>query len=121
MKVKDAMHKGVDWVSPDTPVTELAKLMCEHDIGSIPIGLRCPPRDRARCDDARHPLLPVGHHADQLVVLSNSATIVADVKRFCPAFSASSRLFDSNGEANSVRMKHMSWTRPRTFRRSTVS
>jgi hypothetical protein len=23
MKVKDAMHKGVDWVSPDTPVTEL--------------------------------------------------------------------------------------------------
>jgi CBS domain-containing protein len=38
MKVKDAMHKGVDWVSPETPVTELAKLMCEHDIGSIPIG-----------------------------------------------------------------------------------
>jgi CBS domain-containing protein len=34
MKVKDAMHKGVDWVSPDTPVTELAKLMCEHDNGS---------------------------------------------------------------------------------------
>jgi CBS domain-containing protein len=29
MKVKDAMHKGVDWVSPDTPVTELAKLMRE--------------------------------------------------------------------------------------------
>ena len=38
MKVKDVMHKGVDWVSPDTPVTELAKLMCEHDIGAIPIG-----------------------------------------------------------------------------------
>jgi CBS-domain-containing membrane protein len=38
MKVKDAMHKGVDWVNPDTPVTELAKLMCEHDIGAIPIG-----------------------------------------------------------------------------------
>ena len=38
MKVKDAMHKGVDWVSPDTPVTELAKLMCERDIGAIPIG-----------------------------------------------------------------------------------
>jgi CBS domain-containing protein len=38
MKVRDAMHKGVDWVSPETPVTELAKLMCEHDIGSIPIG-----------------------------------------------------------------------------------
>ena len=38
MKVKDAMHKGVDWVSPDTPITELAKLMCERDIGAIPIG-----------------------------------------------------------------------------------
>ena len=38
MKVKEAMHKGVDWVSPDTPVTELAKLMCEHDVGAIPIG-----------------------------------------------------------------------------------
>ena len=34
MKVKEAMHKGVDWVSPDTPVPELAKLMRE----SIPIG-----------------------------------------------------------------------------------
>jgi hypothetical protein len=81
MKVKDAMHKGVDWISPDTPVTELAKLMREHDIGAIPIGendrligngdrprhrlqrigageLRCPPHDGARCDDPRHPLLP---------------------------------------------------------------
>jgi CBS domain-containing protein len=38
MKVKDVMHKGVDWVSPDTPVTELAKLMQGHDIGCIPIG-----------------------------------------------------------------------------------
>jgi len=38
MKVKDAMHKGVEWVGPDTPVTELAKLMREHDIGAIPIG-----------------------------------------------------------------------------------
>jgi CBS domain-containing protein len=38
MKVKDVMHKGVDWVSPNTPVTELAKLMREHDIGCIPVG-----------------------------------------------------------------------------------
>jgi CBS domain-containing protein len=38
MKVKDAMHKGVDWVSPDTPVSELAKLMRDHDVGAIPIG-----------------------------------------------------------------------------------
>jgi CBS domain-containing protein len=38
MKVKDVMHKGVDWVSPDTPVTDIAKLMRKHDIGAIPIG-----------------------------------------------------------------------------------
>jgi CBS domain-containing protein len=38
MKVKEAMHKGVDWVAPDTPVTDLAKLMRQHDIGAIPIG-----------------------------------------------------------------------------------
>jgi CBS domain-containing protein len=38
MKVKDVMHKGVDWVSPDTPLTELAKLMRAHDIGCIPVG-----------------------------------------------------------------------------------
>ena len=38
MKVKDVMHKGVDWVSPETPVAELAKLMQAHDIGCIPIG-----------------------------------------------------------------------------------
>jgi CBS domain-containing protein len=38
MKVKDVMHKGVDWVSPETPLTEIAKLMRAHDIGCIPIG-----------------------------------------------------------------------------------
>lgn len=38
MKVKEVMHKGVDWVGPDTPVTKLAKLMRQHDIGAIPIG-----------------------------------------------------------------------------------
>jgi len=38
MKVKEAMHKGVEWVGPDTPVTEIAKLMCTHNIGAIPIG-----------------------------------------------------------------------------------
>jgi CBS domain-containing protein len=38
MKVKEAMHKGVDWVGSDTPVTDLAKLMRQHDIGAIPIG-----------------------------------------------------------------------------------
>jgi CBS domain-containing protein len=38
MKVKEVMHKGVDWVGPDTSVTELAKLMRKDDIGAIPIG-----------------------------------------------------------------------------------
>jgi CBS domain-containing protein len=38
MKVKDAMHKGVEWVGPATPITELARLMRDHDIGAIPIG-----------------------------------------------------------------------------------
>lgn len=38
MKVKDAMHRGVAWVSPETPIAELAKLMRDQDIGSIPIG-----------------------------------------------------------------------------------
>ena len=38
MKVKDVMHKGVDWVSPETPITEIAKLMQAHDVGCIPIG-----------------------------------------------------------------------------------
>jgi len=38
MKVKDAMHKGAHWVSPDTPVIDLAKMMRQRDIGAIPIG-----------------------------------------------------------------------------------
>jgi CBS domain-containing protein len=32
MKVKDAMHRGVDWVDPSTPLSDLARLMREHDI-----------------------------------------------------------------------------------------
>ena len=38
MKVKDAMHKGVEWVGPDTPVSEVAKRMRDKDIGAIPVG-----------------------------------------------------------------------------------
>lgn len=38
MKVKKAMHQGVTWVDPNTPVAQLACLMREHDIGAIPIG-----------------------------------------------------------------------------------
>lgn len=38
MKVKQVMHKGVEWVSPSTPVTTLAKKMLNLDVGAIPVG-----------------------------------------------------------------------------------
>lgn len=38
MEISKAMHKNADWVSADTPVAEVAKLMKEHDIGSVPVG-----------------------------------------------------------------------------------
>jgi CBS domain-containing protein len=36
--VKSAMHKGAEWVGPQTSVTEIAKKMREFDVGSIPVG-----------------------------------------------------------------------------------
>jgi CBS domain-containing protein len=38
MDVSKAMHKGVEWRGPETPVAELSKIMREQDIGAIPIG-----------------------------------------------------------------------------------
>ena len=38
MKVKEAMHEGCEWVSPDTMVTEIAKRMRRSDIGAVPVG-----------------------------------------------------------------------------------
>jgi CBS domain-containing protein len=38
MKVKDAMHKGVTWVEPDAKISELAQMMRDEEIGSIPVG-----------------------------------------------------------------------------------
>ena len=38
MKVKTAMHRGVEWCDPNTPVCEIAKIMLDHDIGAVPIG-----------------------------------------------------------------------------------
>jgi CBS domain-containing protein len=38
MKIKEVMHTGVTWVDPSTPIAELAKMMRDQDIGSIPIG-----------------------------------------------------------------------------------
>jgi CBS domain-containing protein len=38
MQVKEKMHKGVEWVSPNTPITILAQKMLQSDIGAIPVG-----------------------------------------------------------------------------------
>lgn len=38
MKVKEAMHRGVEWVSPDTSLSKIAETMRKHDIGAIPVG-----------------------------------------------------------------------------------
>lgn len=38
MKIQQAMHAGAQWVEPGTPLTTLARLMREHNIGAIPIG-----------------------------------------------------------------------------------
>lgn len=38
MNVKEIMHKGVEWVSQDTPVAAVVKKMQQHDIGAVPIG-----------------------------------------------------------------------------------
>ena len=38
MKVKEMMHKGVEWVSPDTSIIAIAEMMQEGDIGAIPVG-----------------------------------------------------------------------------------
>ena len=38
MKVKEVMHGGVTWVSPQTSVLELANKMQTNDVGSIPVG-----------------------------------------------------------------------------------
>ena len=32
------MHKGVEWVSPDTSIVALARKMQQFDIGAIPVG-----------------------------------------------------------------------------------
>ena len=38
MKVQEAMHAGVQWVEPETPLTTVAKLMRDYDVGALPIG-----------------------------------------------------------------------------------
>ncbi len=38
MKVREAMHKGAEWVSPDTSLVEVARRMKKFDVGSLPVG-----------------------------------------------------------------------------------
>ena len=38
MKVKQAMHAGVDWCAPDTRLSEIARIMRDADVGAVPIG-----------------------------------------------------------------------------------
>lgn len=38
MKVEQAMHRGANWIAPDTPIAEIAKQMREDDIGALPVG-----------------------------------------------------------------------------------
>jgi CBS domain-containing protein len=38
MKVKEVMHQGAEWVSPETALSDVAQRMRDLDIGAIPIG-----------------------------------------------------------------------------------
>jgi CBS domain-containing protein len=38
MKVMDVMHAGAEWVTPSTPLKDVARKMRDLDIGAIPIG-----------------------------------------------------------------------------------
>src|SRR3974377_1711604 len=38
MKIKQMMHKGVEWVLAETPVTTVAKKLLQHNGGALPVG-----------------------------------------------------------------------------------
>jgi CBS domain-containing protein len=38
MKVKQAMHSGVDWCAPETRLSDIARIMRDADVGAVPIG-----------------------------------------------------------------------------------
>jgi CBS domain-containing protein len=38
MKIKDAMHKGAEWITSDMPVPEIARKMRDLDVGALPVG-----------------------------------------------------------------------------------
>jgi CBS domain-containing protein len=37
-KVKDIMTKGCEWIAPDAPIKQAAKIMKNKDIGFLPVG-----------------------------------------------------------------------------------
>jgi CBS domain-containing protein len=37
MQVKEAMHTGVEWVEPGTPISTVAQKMRDLDIGAVPV------------------------------------------------------------------------------------
>lgn len=38
VKVAEVMHQGASWITPDTPITEIAGRMDQEDIGALPVG-----------------------------------------------------------------------------------
>lgn len=38
MRVSEAMHKNATWVPPTMPISEIAKIMKDQDIGAVPVG-----------------------------------------------------------------------------------
>ena len=58
MKVKDMMHKGAEFVAPNTKLQAIAKKMRDHDIGAIPV-----------CEDGR----PIGMVTDRDIAIRGLA------------------------------------------------
>lgn len=40
MKIRELMHKGIEVMPPETPLTKLAQKMREKDIGAVPVGTK---------------------------------------------------------------------------------
>ncbi|SON56345.1 Hypoxic response protein 1 [Hartmannibacter diazotrophicus] len=38
MKTENAMHKGTQWVTPETSIAIVASMMKKQDIGAVPVG-----------------------------------------------------------------------------------
>nr|WP_137678674.1 CBS domain-containing protein [Parerythrobacter lutipelagi] len=38
MKVRDAMHENAVWITPDTQLPDIARIMREQDVGALPVG-----------------------------------------------------------------------------------